>query len=470
MTAGGAPRWSSSARAAALDALLATRDGPEPILRRQRERFAEIVAFARRASPVYRDRYRDLPDGIRDPGLLPPVSKRDLMPRFDDWVTDPAVTRAIVDDWISRPETVGHLLLGRYLVATTSGSTGHPAIVLLDAPARAIANAERIRGAGSVPWGRVLAALVRERGRVAAVVATGGHYGAAALVALHQRTNPLAAGIRVIPAQAPLDSITALLAADPPAVLSGYATAIRLLAGEQRAGRLRIRPALVVTTAETLTPEDRAIIEASCGCPVAGGYGATEAPPIAVTCRHGQMHQNADWILLEPVDADGRPVPPGVASHSALVTNLANRVQPIIRYDLGDRITLLPAPCPCGSPLPVIRVEGRTDDVLLLPRAAGGLVPVLPLALGAAIEETAGVERFQAIQSGARTIDIRLQPLPGADPDRVWSGVRAAVRAFLAAQGVAGTRIRRSPEPPHPTAGGKFRQVFRAPGLVLPPL
>lgn len=59
------------------------------------------------------------------------------------------------------------------------------------------------------------------------------------------------------------------------------------------------------------------------------------------------LHLNADWVILEPVDAALRPVPPGNPSHSTLLTNLANRVQPIIRYDLGDSVTMLPAPPSC---------------------------------------------------------------------------------------------------------------------------
>ena len=43
-------------------------------------------------------------------------------------------------------------------------------------------------------------------------------------------------------------------------------------------------------------------------------------------------------MILEPVDRDYRPTPPGELSHTVLLTNLANAVQPIIRYDLGDSV------------------------------------------------------------------------------------------------------------------------------------
>lgn len=85
---------------------------------------------------------------------------------------------------------------------------------------------------------------------------------------------------------------------------------------------------------------------------------------MAVDCDHGWLHVNSDWVVLEPVDADHAPTPPGIASHTVLLTNLANRVQPLIRCDLGDSVLARPDPCPCGSPFPAIRVQGRRDDVL----------------------------------------------------------------------------------------------------------
>jgi hypothetical protein len=124
-------------------------------------------------------------------------------------------------------------------------------------------------------------------------------------------------------------------------------------------------------------------------CRVTDNYSASEAIGMTFECRRRQLHVNADWYILEPVDEAYEPVPPGQPSHSVLVTNLANRVQPIIRYELGDSITVSPARCPCGSPLPAIRVEGRTDEILsfLTPRLP---LPTLRQAQGSALGEGDG--------------------------------------------------------------------------------
>ena len=78
----------------AWDTWRAQRGGPEGIARRQHARLAELVEFARSASPYYRGLYRDVPDDITDPRQLPRVGKRELMANFDDWVTDPHITLA----------------------------------------------------------------------------------------------------------------------------------------------------------------------------------------------------------------------------------------------------------------------------------------------------------------------------------------------------------------------------------------
>ena len=92
-----------------------------------------------------------------------------------------------------------------------------------------------------------------------------------------------------------------------------------------------------------------------------GGTGARQLQHGRVPVSHerlpdrGGMHVNADWAILEVVDENNRPVPDGEKGAKVLVTNLANYVQPIIRYEIGDIITMATEPCDCGSNLPFIK-------------------------------------------------------------------------------------------------------------------
>ncbi len=144
-----------------------------------------------------------------------------------------------------------------------------------------------------------------------------------------------------------------------------------------------------------------------------------------------------------------------------LVTNLANLVQPLIRYDLGDRVEVATGPCSCGSVLPAVKVEGRTNDVLTFESPEGRPIRILPLALATVVEETPGVHRFQAIGVGQRTLTIRLDAEAGADPDEVWTALHQRLTDFLTAHGAARVTVERAHEPPTlDTRTGKFRQVW----------
>ncbi len=167
----------------------------------------------------------------------------------------------------------------------------------------------------------------------------------------------------------PLPDIVRELNAYQPAFVSSYPTVLALLADEQAAGRLAHSPGGAVVRRRRPVAAGAARIERVFGCPLQNEYGASECLTIGHGCREGWLHINADWVMLEPVDRDYRPTPPGELSHTVLLTNLANVVQPIIRYDLGDSVRAKAGACACGSPLPAIQVEGRSDDVLVAARA-----------------------------------------------------------------------------------------------------
>ena len=102
-------------------------------------------------------------------------------------------------------------------------------------------------------------------------------------------------------------------------------------------------------------------------------------------------------------------------AHAALVLLLAlihRGDAPIVKWRRSQRLR---GPRPCGSPLPAIRVVGRTNDTLSFQTAEGREVRLLPLALRTVIEETPGVRRFQAIKTVPKLLSIRLEAEPGAD-------------------------------------------------------
>ncbi len=434
-------------------------------------RLDALIQHARSASRFYADYYEALPPGpIRPDDLqrLPPVHKSALMMRFDDWVTDPGVTRAGVEAFVADLDNVGKDFLGQYVVFTTSGSTAEPALLVQDQRSIAVMmGLAYARSAGVLPW-RLLPRILARGARQAAIFAEGGHFLTTTMFARQLRTQPYRRRYaKYFSILDPLPQLVAQLNDFQPALVSTYASALSVLADEQEAGRLHISPLVISSGGELLLPSVRQRAEQVFGAVVVETYNASEATPLSLPCRLGGMHVNADWFIVEPVDAAGNPVPDGHRSDTVLVTNLANHVQPLIRYELGDSVVIAEKPCPCGNPLPTITSEGRTDEILRVPRAGGGEVVLLPMAIATVVEEAPGVLRYQILQTAPATLTLRLDIDPGAQRADVWQRVHRRLSDFLRVQGAAAdVAIELSNDAPQPNPrNGKLRHVL---GLPLP--
>lgn len=433
----------------------------DAIAGRAQLRLSALLRFARAHVPFYRRLYRDLPPAstVRL-AELPVLHKSQLMADLPASLADADLGRAAIEAFIADPGQIGAPLAGRYAVWTSSGSTGVPGIFVHDGDALAVYDALellRFRGlsVGPLPTGPFMASE-----RYAMVAAIEGHFAGIASVERLRRTFPLLAPwVRAFSALQPLPDLVEQLNAYRPALLAAYPTVAEVLAGEQRAGRLQLSLDELWCGGETLGAATRAQAAQAFGCRVREAYGASEFLSIAWPCRHDHLHVNADWVLLEGVDAQGRPVPPGLPSHTTLLTNLANRTQPLIRYDLGDSITVLPEPCPCGSRMPAIEVQGRSDDALSITGRQGQAVKLMPLALATVLEDDARVNDFQLLQTGQRHLVLRLGRGERARAETTC----AALRAYLQRLGLAGVHIDLDPAPPRrEVRSGKLRRVINA--------
>jgi phenylacetate-coenzyme A ligase PaaK-like adenylate-forming protein len=411
------------------------------LMQRQSARLAGLLRSAARNSPLYRATV-----GHIDPRRLclddfPVMTKPALMQRFDEWVTDPALRIDALRRFIADHERIGDDHLGRYQVWESSGSTGEPGVFVQDAQALAVYDAlEALRRTVLQPLRRCIDPwFINER--LAFVGATGGHFASTASIRRLCRLSPwMAHNLRSHSFMLPLPELVDALNRQAPTILTTYPSAALLLAEEAIAGRLRIPLTEVWVGGETLSASTRARIAQGFGCPVTQSYGASEFLSLASECRLGRLHLNSDWAILQPVDPQHRPVPAGEAGFTTLLTNLANHVQPLIRYDLGDRVRYADAPCPCGSVLPVIEVQGRVDDLLVLDDARGRPVSLLPLALTTLLEEDAGVFDFQLQRRGrcALWLCIAADGTVGtADLQRA----QAMLRHYLCSQGLPNVSV-----------------------------
>jgi len=455
-------RWAG----AVTDAYLAAMGTREAIGARAQQRLESLVSFARTHSPYYGELYQDIEDPRPALSRLPMVTRRALMARFDDWVTDPEIKRSSVERFVADIGKVGHAFLGRYAVWKSSGTTGEPGLFIHDANALALYDAlDSVRlGSGILGPAAALGTILMGA-RYAMVAATGGHYaGVASIERLRLLAPALSESLRVFSLFEPLPQLVDALNDWQPSFVATHPSVANVLATEQHAGRLRIRPAAFWLGGEDLSAIQRENIRRAFECTVLEQYGASECLSIACECARGALHLNTDWVMLEPVDRQFRPVPPGVMSHTVLLTNLANRVQPIIRYDLGDSVLIESEPCVCGSPFPVLRVEGRADEVIRLQRADGQSVDLLPVALTTLIEECVESRPFQIAQTSTHALTLRIAGTRDGDRAALWDRAYLAVRAYLDAQDLSNVSIQRDARPVAVSAqSGKLQRVMARP-------
>jgi phenylacetate-coenzyme A ligase PaaK-like adenylate-forming protein len=204
------------------------------------------------------------------------------------------------------------------------------------------------------------------------------------------------AAVHHVPVTWTLPDIVAALNRIQPTVLYGYPSALIALVDEAAAGRLHVSPLRVRCVGEPLFPETRSLLQQAWGVPVQNTWFASEGGALAVSCPKGELHLNDDLVIVEPVDEEGRPVAPGYPAARVLLTNLFNAVQPLVRYELTDEITLATTSCGCGSRFPVVaEVHGRLDDVFLYP----GGVSVHPLVFRSVLGRQSQVIEYQVRQT-----------------------------------------------------------------------
>src|SRR5262245_56468447 len=382
-------------------------------LRTERERRMRVLLAAAKArSPWHSERLRDVDAATfteADLPTLPTMSKADLMDNFEAVVTDPRLTREIVDAYVEKlPENL--YLFDRYVVVASGGSSGRRGVFVYDWEAFVTFNCQNGRWLNAVPAALPWANLWAPRG--------------AHITWIAFLVFPRSGGVTRIAPTLPLGEVVERLNALQPKTLSGYASTLALLAGEARSGRLTVSPTRVFTCGEPLLPEVRAEIEPVSPVPVYCYYGMSGGPD-AFPCRAGDaMCRQDDLHCVEAVDEAGRPVPSGTPAAKLLVTSLFNLTEPLIRYEVTDQLVVLPEPCPCGVAMRRIdHLLGRADDIFTYP----GGIRVHPLTIRAPLGRHRHVVEHQVMQTerGVRVLFCSNGPIdPSALAATIVSGLR----------------------------------------------
>ncbi|WP_374243274.1 phenylacetate--CoA ligase family protein [Zoogloea sp.] len=211
-----------------------------------------------------------------------------------------------------------------------------------------------------------------------------------------------------------------------PKMLFGYPSAISHIAAHAEKKGIRLDDLgikVVFVTSERLYDHQRDLIARLFKAPVANGYGGRDAGFIAHACPSGSMHITAEDIVVEIVDSDGKVLPPG-QSGEIVVTHLATRDYPFVRYRTGDVGVLSDHACPCGRGLPILsEIQGRSTDFVI---AADGTV-MHGLSLIYVLRDIPGVASFKIVQETKALTTVFVIPgaaFEPADVGRIESGLK----------------------------------------------
>jgi len=352
---------------------------------RQRVRLRTLARHSAEQSPQFAARLRaaglsagtlDEPAALQD---LPPLTRRDLVEAGD----------SLFCRMIPRNH-------GGYYLLSTSGSTGEPVTIrrtqrgdlyLFAAVLRSqLWHGHRMSGRRALQRARAMQAARLEQWEPP-------H-------SLLFKTGPLL----LQPPTCPVGELVDRLVEFSPQRLAVFPSALREIIVElERTGRTLPEIQDIRTYSETVTSELRAQVRRFFGREVVDSYGSIEAGLIATQCPEAGTYHVTENILLEVVDADGRPCAPGEIGR-VLVTDLGNYATPLIRYQLGDYAEVA-EPCPCGRSLASIRrFLGRERNLLLRPDGSRHW-PVWGVRRWAA---QFVIRQFQFIQTDRRTLTAKM--------------------------------------------------------------
>lgn len=383
---------------------------PADVRELQEQRLRTLIRYAYRHVAYYRELFDRLgidPESIEHLGdlqRLPVLTKDDIRRNlYFDLVSDAHDKR-------------------RMLPITTSGSTGEPLTLYADKTQLEMRWATTLR---NVEWTGYRFGDRQVRLWHSTV-------GMSRLQVFKERLDALLSRRKFFPAfQMNEDTIgqyLEFLRAKRPVLIDGYAEAFNLLANYLKHHHVDgIRPKGIISSAQTLSEDSRAIIEQAFHAKVFDKYGSREFSGIAHECEaHRGHHVNAESYIVEIV-RDGRPAAPGEVGE-VLVTDLTNFSVPLIRYALGDLATATDQRCPCGRGLPLIGpIQGRIQAIIV-----GTNGCFLPGAFFAHLLKDYGhiLRQFQVVQERLGAIDFNVVQGPRFS-EGALNGILAVFRRYL---------------------------------------
>lgn len=219
-----------------------------------------------------------------------------------------------------------------------------------------------------------------------------------------------------------------------PDYIESYASALIKLSRGLRKYRLSAPSDLkaIISTSETLSSDEKKIIEDAFDCTVVNRYGSTEFSGwVAQSCPDGfgGFHINTELVFLEVIKENGQQAAPGERG-KIVITDLNNYVMPLIRYDIADSAKW-GGWCSCGRGFSILNeIEGRLTESLLT--STGKSISSIELGyfLRVSGDYMRYVKEYQAIQHKMDVVKMLVVPEEEFDPS-IGARLQADLKTLL---------------------------------------
>ena len=413
----------------------------------QEKMFRQILFHAYDNSDFYRDLYKN--KGINRKDLsdielkdLPVINKKILMKNFNKIITKEDISKKIIENFLENKNDPEKLLFDRYRVIHTSGSTGRLGYFIYD----------------KKEWDFIKAVSLRmfdhfgvKPKRYAFIGAADGHYAGISLFLspINQIAEIFYEDYFLININNILSDYLPKLNKLQPHNLTGYPSAVRMLAELQLEGKLNISPETIICGGEPFVENDRKIIKKAWGVKPVNYYASSESLMIGIKRPQDRRMYLMDDVNYVEIEED-----------KTIITNLYNYTQPLIRYQLSDvlkKAKKIKGDWPFSQ---IKKVIGRREEMIWFKNKNGQKDFLHPIAL---VEfYVKGLKKYQIIKKDEQSFIMKAIIAQNYDKKEVKDKIKIKMNNLLFEKDMRNIEFRvKEVEklPPDPETG-KFKLII----------
>lgn len=321
----------------------------------QQKKLRKIVRYAYHHSEYYHKTFTKA--GITTKNInriplskFPTINKTTLIQNFDNIVTQKDLSQQELIDFDNDNNKNKKTFKKKYHIVHSSGSTGKPAYFVYDNQAWESMLIGVIRAAlWDMSMPQILKYLL-QKPRILYIAATDGRYGGA--MAVGDGIEGVKGNQLFIDINMPLKEWIEKIKRFQPDMIVGYPSAIKILGELVESGKLNVNVFRVISCGEPLSNNLRQYFKKVFHSDVINFYAASESLILGVESDFNEgMYLFDDMNYIE------------VENGNMYITSLYNYVQPLIRYQITDRLKIKKN----NEKYPFTRAEnvvGREEDIL----------------------------------------------------------------------------------------------------------